>query len=269
LSEIGYSKRNIAMVLEKLTMGGLLTSVSESNRVRYRLADRQALARVLAPLPERSGQWHLRLPIVAKFLELASRIGRKDSITQGVEAQKLVTKLHADLVAVGALPNLPHAAVATYWPALQTWLAEHLLAEHRDSRRDVPRTIEGFWLGPGETVARAANPDGAVLPRLSTDADADELRCLDLVQVSTISPANDWTWGVLSRAATGSYQHSIGLDRGEHWRFVALGSGDVYEVSYDDAVPHERISRLYGPDAAARARADMPAVQLRLRRKRI
>jgi hypothetical protein len=74
---------------------------------------------------------------------------------------------------------------------------------------------------------------------------------------------------VLSRAATGSYQHSIGLDRGEHWRFVALGSGDVYEVSYDDAVPHERISRLYGPDAAARARADMPAVQLRLRRKRI
>ncbi len=267
LSEIGYSKRNIAMVLENLAMGGLLTSTNESNRVRYRLADRQALARILAPLPELKGQWHLRLPIAAKFLELASRIERKDAVTQGVEAQKLVAKLQPDLIAVGALPKLPNAAVDTYWLALQTWLAQHLLAGHRDSRRDVPRTIEGVWFGPGDTLARAANPDGAVLPRLSADVDADELRCLDLVQVSTVSPANDWTWSVLSRAATGTYRHSIGLDRGETWRFVDVSGPDrVYEASYDEDISHERISKLYGPDAAARARADMPAVQLRLRR---
>ena len=267
LSEIGYSKRNVALVLESLALGGVLTATSESNRARYRLTDRQALARVLAPLPVLSGHWHLRLPIVAKFLDLASRIERKDAVTQGVEAQKLVTKLQPDLVAVGGMPTLPNAAVGTYWPALQAWLAEHLLSEHRDSRRDVPRTIEGVWLGPGDIEGRAARPDGAVLPRLSADLDASELRCLDLVQVSTISPSNDWTWGVLSRAATGTYRHAIGLDRGETWRFVAVGSGDAYEVSYDEDIPHERISRLYGADAAARARADVPAVQLRLRRR--
>ena len=267
LSEIGYSKRNIAMVLESLALGGLLTATNESNRVRYRLTDRQALARILAPLPQLSGQWHLRLPIVARFLVLASRIERKDAVTQGVEAQKLVAKLQPELIAVGGLPKLPNAAVDTYWSALQTWLAEHLLAEHRDSRRDVPRTLEGLWFGPGDTEARAlVRPDGAVLPRLSTDVGADELLCLDLVQVSTISPSNDWTWGVLSRAATGTYRHTMGLDRGETWRFVAIGSGDVYEVSLDEDIPPERISKLYGTDAAARARADMPAVQLRLRR---
>jgi hypothetical protein len=269
LSEIGYSKRNVAMVLESLALGGLLTTTSESNRARYRLTDRQALAKVLAPLPQRSGHWHLRLPIAARFLELASRIERKDAVTQGIEAQKLVAKLQPELIAVGGMPKLPNAAAGTYWPALQVWIAEHLLAEHQDSRRDISRTLEGVWLSPGETEARALRPDGAVLPRLSAELDAEELRCLDLVQVSTVSPSNDWTWGVLSRAATGTYRHSMGLDRGEIWRFVAIGSGDVYEVSFDEDLPHERISRLYGPDAAARARADKPAVQLRLRRKRL
>ena len=131
LSETGYSKRNIAMVLESLVLGGILTATSEGNRTRYRLRDRDGLARVLAPLPQSSGQWHLRLPIVATFLDLASRIERKDAVTQGIEAQKLVTKLQPELVAVGGLPRLPHAAAATYWPALQKWIVRQLLAEAR------------------------------------------------------------------------------------------------------------------------------------------
>lgn len=267
LSEIGYSKRNVAMVLESLTLGGILVVTSESNRMRYRFVDRQLLARLLAPLPERSGQWHLRLPIVAKFLELAAKIERKDAVTQGIEAQKLVAKLQPELVAVGGAPKLPTAAVGTYWRELQTWLAEHLLSEHRDSRRDVPRAIEGIWVGPGDSDARGRRPDGAILVRLSADPDAEELRCLDLVQVSTVSPPNDWTWGVLSRAATATYRHTIGLDRGEPWTFFAVGTGDAYDVSYDEDLPHERISRLYGQDAAARARTDVPAIQLRMRKR--
>ena len=268
LSETGYSKRNIAMVLESLVLGGILTATSEGNRTRYRLRDRDGLARVLAPLPQSSGQWHLRLPIVATFLDLASRIERKDAVTQGIEAQKLVTKLQPELVAVGGLPRLPHAAAATYWPALQKWIVRQLLAERDDSRRAVDRTIEGLWFGPEDIAARALRPDGAVLPRVSADADADELRCLDLVQVPTVSPSNDWAWGVLSRSSTGTYRHTIGLDRGEQWRFVAVASGHAYEVSYDEDLPYERIAKLYGADAAARARADRPAVQLKLRRRK-
>jgi hypothetical protein len=125
--------------------------------------------------------------------------------------------------------------------------------------------IEGVWIGPHDDLRLHAQPDGAVLPRLTSTDDIRELRCLDLVQVPTVGAPTDWAWGVLSTAATTTYRHTIGLDRGERWRFRATDTDDVYDVSYDKPLAPERIEKLYGPDAAARARIDRPAVQLRLR----
>ena len=72
LSEVGYSKRNIAFVLEELRMAGIVVSTSEGNRARYRLTDHAALERVLGPIPSAPGRWHFRLPIIAAFVELAA-----------------------------------------------------------------------------------------------------------------------------------------------------------------------------------------------------
>lgn len=269
LSEVGYSKRNIAFVLEELRMAGLLVAASEGNRVRYRLTDPVALERVLRPMPSTPGRWHLRLPIIAAFVELAARLRDRDAVVQSIEARKTWETLLPTISAAGIATPGPSATADTYWPELQRWLIEHIIADDSDSPHRLARMIEGAWVAPNETPYRTDRISSAVLPRMTANPNDDrELVCLDLVQAPTVAPASDWVWAVLSTAATTTYTHTIGLNNREPWRFVTWQFGDVrtYGVEYADPLPHDRISRAYGKIAASRARADHPAVQLRLTR---
>lgn len=135
--------------------------------------------------------------------------------------------------------------------------------------------IEGIWIAPGHEAPAEppyVHPVSAVLPQPDFDPDQDdEFLCLDLVQIATGDQPDSWAWMVLSEAGTYTYGHTIGLNRGESWRFVRWVGGEqrVYEASYtDDWLPPEEIEKLYGSAAFARARPDRNAVQLRLRRVR-
>jgi DNA-binding transcriptional ArsR family regulator len=272
LSEVGYSKRNIAFVLDDLALAGMLSSAKEGNRVRYRLTDPAAMERLLRPLPASPGRWHLRLPVLAAFVELARRLRGRDEAVQGIEARKTLERVMPQIVAAGVTAPGPTASADTYWSALQSWIIEHLIVEPSDPGRSIPEMIEGVWVhGSNDIPARSPQVSNAVLPRLSADPVHDhELRCLDLVQVPTVEPHGDWMWMVLSTLATGTYAHSEGLRDREPWRFVTWAFGDrrEYAVELDEPVPYDRIASLFGSTAAARARANAPAVQLRLRRLR-
>lgn len=107
----------------------------------------------------------------------------------------------------------------------------------------------------------------AVLPRLGQDAGRDPtLVCLDIVLLSTIEPPGEFAWVAISEAATYTYGHTIGLNRGERWKFVRwIDGGPVsFEATYADLLPPSQIERLYGPVANASARKDRDAVQLNL-----
>ena len=269
LSEVGYSKRNIAIVLDELRLAGLLVAAREGNRIRYRLANPDALKRVLGPLPSFSSRWHLRLPILAAFVELAERLHGRDALVQSVEARKTLEGLRSSITAAGITAPALSAAADTYWPALQQWLIDHVIVEESDSLHRVARMIEGVWLAPNGHPRRPQRATSAILPRGDMNPAADaELICLDLVQVPTVEPAGDWAWAVLSTAATSTYSHTSGLDSGEPWRFVTWHFGEerTYAVEAVDSLPHESIGQAYGRTAASRARADRPAIQLRLRR---
>ena len=135
----------------------------------------------------------------------------------------------------------------------------------------LPRMIEGVFVGPGQAVGGRPNRfPSAVLPRLSADAANDAtFECLDLVQVATISPPDDWAWVVLSEAGTYTWGHTIGLNLDEPWRFVtwAFGPPRVYAVAYAPLMDLSEIANSYGPDAAGCARPDYMAVQLTLTRE--
>jgi len=269
LSEVGYSKRNIAFVLADLVMAGIVISASEGNRVRFRLADPVGLERVLRPVPLTPGRWHFRLPVLAAFVELAGRLRDRDAVVQGIEARKTLDASMPNLVASGISGSGPNAIAETYWPALQRWLIDNVIADDSDSVHRIPSMLEGIWIGPGQKPQRPERYSSAILPRSSANPHDDrELLCLDLVQVPTVQPPGDWAWAVLSTAATTTYTHTIGLNNREPWRFVLweLGEERTYAVEYAEPISHDRISRTYGKAAAARARADHPAVQLRLTR---
>ena len=105
LSELGYSKRNVALVLDELVLAGVVTSNSEGNRARYRISNADAVRETFGPIPK-SGHWHVRLPIIAEFVKLALRIHNKDAMVQSVEAHKLYERLRPRLELLD-LPPLP------------------------------------------------------------------------------------------------------------------------------------------------------------------
>jgi hypothetical protein len=269
LSEIGYSKRNVALVMQDLVAAGIVIGTSESNRLRYRLADPPALERVLSPVPTVVGAWHLRLPVLAGFVELAARLRGRDAMVQGVEAKKTLDRMKPKLAAAGIDAQIPPAWAETFWPTLQRWLVDHVVTSAVDSHHDLPGIVEGAWARVERAPRRPDRFGSAVLPRLTADPAVDrEILCLDLVQVATVEPSTDWAWAVMSTAATNTYEHAIGMSRGDSWQFVTWTFGEprAYSATYDKPIAHDRITRTYGKVAAERARSDFPAVQLRLTR---
>jgi hypothetical protein len=128
--------------------------------------------------------------------------------------------------------------------------------------------VEGLFVGPGQVVQGAPlRFASAVLPRLSADAARDsELTCLDLVQVATVNPPDNWAWAVLSDVGRYGWGHTIGLDLHEPWRFVTwmYGAPRTYSVAYGPLIANEDIAAAYGPDAAGCARSDYESIQLLL-----
>lgn len=249
-------------------MAGVLVSAKEGNRVRYRLTDSRALERVLHPIPSAPGRWHLRLPVIAAFVDLSGRLAGRDAMVQGVEARKTLEAWKSVLAAAGITSSGPSAIAETYWFQLQRWLIENVIADDSKPPDHLAGMLEGAWIAPNESAPAIWSASGAVLPRTAANPNDRQLICLDLVQAPAVAPATDCLWAVLSNPATTTYAHTIGLTQREQWRFVTRQFGDerTYAVEYADPLPHDRISRLYGKTAAARARSDHPAVQLRLTR---
>jgi hypothetical protein len=129
--------------------------------------------------------------------------------------------------------------------------------------------IEGVWIGPKREVWKPQRFTSAILPALMANVDHDsDMMCLDLVQVATVDPPNDWAWVVLSDAATDTYEHTIGMSYDERWHFATWERGQlqVYRAKLGAPLPHEKIARTYGEIAAGHTRKDRPAVQLVLTR---
>ena len=135
---------------------------------------------------------------------------------------------------------------------------------------DLDRQISGFWLDPGRPVPTqqpAYYPTGAILLPLDTSntSIASEFVCLDLVLVPKWNDV-DHCWVPLSEAGRYTYAHSMGLMHGEVWRLAIWDqSVRIYEASFADSIPSEQIAERYGAAAAAAARNDYPAVQLKMR----
>lgn len=266
LSEIGYSKRNVAVVLDDLAMAGIVIRTPDANRTRYRVARTEALRSLLAPVPRLGGRWQRRMPLIARLVALSTRLRDKDALIQAVEARKLITEQQRELAALGL--GLPRGSAAeTYWDDVQRWAIDDVIRTAGNDLRELPGQLVGSWHGPRDLGRSHGQPTGAVLPPLGSDVTREAaLACLDLVQVTTIDPPGDWTWMVLSEAAANVYEHTLGLARGERWRFVTRlgGTERAYVARLGAPLPHAEIARLYGSHAVARARRDHPAVRLHL-----
>jgi len=126
----GYSKRNIAFVLDDLSLCELLTSRRSGNRVRYRLSERAHLSK-LAPAAANASvtRWDLRFHLLASILRFAQEHGTGSRLARSVEARKLLKEKES------VLEQLDLSAPTTeepdaYWETLTNWVVNELIPPH-------------------------------------------------------------------------------------------------------------------------------------------
>lgn len=64
VAEIGYSKRNLAEVLDDLHFGNLFDRFMQGNQQRYRLKAHSPLLQMLQPIPKFAPSWHLIFKLI-------------------------------------------------------------------------------------------------------------------------------------------------------------------------------------------------------------
>lgn len=262
LTELGISKRTAAEILEGLSLGGLVVQRYLANRLVYSLANKAQLLDVFGPVSAESGRWHLKLPLVARFLSLSRRMAGKDPLVQAVESVKLMNEFDA-IVTDRSIHPVPQTTIDTHFARVSDWLADDFLDEPHLMNRAFGGVIEGYWLPPNETSRRAKEQDGALLPR-AVSAGQDESLCLDLVRANVVG-TKDWIWSVLSTASEDRHFHSREIAKNESWRFVTHDKKVEFEVARDELISPDKIKKHYGAEAAARAHPTLPSIQYRVR----
>jgi hypothetical protein len=133
-------------------------------------------------------------------------------------------------------------------------------------KREIAGQVTGFWFNSHSDIPTempGTVPTGAVIPPQGHRL-GDGAPCLDLVLV-------DYQWLPLSEAGLDSYGHSSELVRGASMIFVPLRTRvtpwpTLFTAKLAKSVSCDQVARLYGKEAAERARPDFSSVRVKLSR---
>jgi len=121
VAEIGYTKRNIATVLDDLAMGGVFVRTRVRNQFRYRWAKRAALEALVQPLPTKIPSWRPIVDLVLALYWFVERTESMPSVVRGVEAVNLLPSINRQIVALHLeSPSLGQNPDKT-WDRLARW----------------------------------------------------------------------------------------------------------------------------------------------------
>jgi hypothetical protein len=126
LSSTGYSKRNVALVLEDLALCELVVTKKLGNRIGYRL-DTGARLETLAPAIRSASmvRWDLRLALLIAASVMVDRAESKKPVLRSVEARRFASEHADDFDALGmTVPDVEDPE--GYFDVLVSWALEEL-----------------------------------------------------------------------------------------------------------------------------------------------
>jgi hypothetical protein len=124
MAEIGYSKRNLAEILEEFALTGLFEKFSLRNQQRYRLAKNDHLVKVLDPLPDYAPSWWTILEVLLSFRDCIRRTENNSESTKVVEIRNLLQTLERNLQKLNLKAPLLQTNFQAYLDSVYAWLLE-------------------------------------------------------------------------------------------------------------------------------------------------
>lgn len=133
-AEIGYSKRNLAEVLDDLHLGGLFGQFMQGNQQRYRLIKSDGLLAVLKPIPEYVPSWRFVFKVLLSLRDCIRRTENLSESTKVVEIRNCLAELEASLQKLELTPPPFQNNFTSYLEAFSKWILKWAarLAEGRD-----------------------------------------------------------------------------------------------------------------------------------------
>lgn len=128
VAQIGYTKRNIANVLDDLAAGGLLFASKVQNQLRYRWARREALEALVEPLPKKIPNWRPIVDLVLMLYWFVERTEPMPNVVRGVEAANLLPSINRQLVLLQWQPPRLGQNPEKSWDKLAQWAVKVIRA---------------------------------------------------------------------------------------------------------------------------------------------
>ncbi len=122
--EIGYSKRNVAQVLEALRLGDVVQAVPVRNQLKYSLPHHRLvqLHEQLKPVPEKFMRWSSILHILTATMAVVQKTEAKSANVRAVEARAVVEKLAQPIRATQLPPPNTSVRGSDFWEEFVGWL---------------------------------------------------------------------------------------------------------------------------------------------------
>ncbi len=125
-TRIGYSKRNLAEVLDGFAQSGILSAFPLRNQLRYQFTKRNQILNLSGKIPEHMPDWRTILEVVLSLRDSIERIETKSESTKMVEIRNLLIKLESPLRQLNLSPPSILADFEAYWKAFAEWILQFL-----------------------------------------------------------------------------------------------------------------------------------------------
>lgn len=123
-AEIGYSKRNLAEVLDDLHFVQLFDRFMQGNQQRYRLAKDSPILKILSPLPEYAPGWRLIFQVLLTLRACIKNSESHSESTKVVEIRNCLAMLENPLKKLGLLPPPFSNDFSLYLHSFREWILE-------------------------------------------------------------------------------------------------------------------------------------------------
>lgn len=121
LTYVGYTRRNIAQVLEELAASGTLRARRGRNQLRFEWVRGEGLAALVEPLPIRFPRWPEMLGFLTDVRGLISCTSKLSPLVAGIEARKLLAAAEKNLMVLGPETPAPTNNPIEDWSRFQDW----------------------------------------------------------------------------------------------------------------------------------------------------
>jgi hypothetical protein len=122
--DIGYTKRNLAEILEEFCLSGLFDKFLLRNQQRYRLIKKDQLIKVLGPVPEFTPSWRIVFEILLQLRDCIKRNENNSESTKVVEIRNFLIAHQKNLQKLDLIPPPMQTNFHSYLNSFTEWLIE-------------------------------------------------------------------------------------------------------------------------------------------------